>query len=199
MSPVIAQGAEAVLSREDNELKKDRIKKGYRIEELDKKLRKSRTRSEAKLLREARRIGVEVPNIRDESDFCIKMDFIDGKKVKDALCKENYRDIGRKIASTVALLHENGIIHGDLTTSNMILKDNELYLIDFGLGFYSSRIEDRAVDMYLLHQALESTHFDILKEVWEIILKVYEEKCNEARKVIKTLGEIEKRGRYRKR
>lgn len=199
MSKVIAQGAEAVLSREDEVLIKERIKKGYRIKEIDEKLRKRRTRSEAKLIREAKRIGIAVPNILDESDFSIKMDFIKGERVKEILNKNNYKEIGKKIAKSIAMLHDHDIIHGDLTTSNMILKNNEIYFIDFGLGFHSSRVEDKAVDLYLLHQALESTHFDILEETWKIILKTYKENYREAEKVIKTLDEIEKRGRYRKR
>jgi TP53 regulating kinase-like protein len=196
---IIAQGAEAVLSREDTVLKKDRIKKSYRIKGIDERLRKRRTRAEAKLLRTARRTGVAVPGIVDEADFSIKMDFVEGEKVRDILGRKNCQEIGRKVAKSIAMLHDNDIIHGDLTTSNMILKNNEVYFIDFGLGFHSSRIEDKAVDLYLLHQALASTHFDILEETWETILKVYEENSKEAKKVIKTLGEIEKRGRYRKR
>jgi Kae1-associated kinase Bud32 len=196
---VIAQGAEAVLRKEDEILIKERVEKGYRIKEIDEKLRKRRTRSEARLIREARRIGIAVPDIRDESEFAIKMDFIDGEKIKDILSRDNCQDIGKKIAKSIAALHEHDVIHGDLTTSNMILKNNEIYFIDFGLGFHSNRIEDKAVDLYLLHQALESTHFNILEGIWKMILKTYEENYKEAKKVIKTLDEIEKRGRYRKR
>ena len=105
----------------------------------------------------------------------------------------------KKIAKTIAIMHEQDIIHGDLTKSNMILKNNEIYFIDFGLGFHSSRAEDKAVDMYLLHQALESTHFDILEYIWKIILETYRENYKQAEKVIKTLSAIGKRGRYRKR
>jgi len=196
---IVAQGAEAILYREEDILIKERIKKGYRIKEIDEKLRKRRTRSEARLLREARRLGIAAPNVIDESEFLIKMSFIRGERIKEILDEDNYQDIGEKIAKAVVILHDHDIIHGDLTTSNMILKTNEIYFIDFGLGFHSNRVEDKAVDLYLLHQALESTHFNVLEEVWEIILKTYEENSKEAEKIIKTLAEIEKRGRYRKR
>jgi len=196
---IVAQGAEAILYREDDILIKERIKKGYRIKELDEKLRKRRTRSEAKLLREARSIGIAVPNITDESESLIKMSFIKGKRIKEILDENNYKEIGEKIAKSVVILHDHNMIHGDLTTSNMILKNNEIYFIDFGLGFHSNRVEDKAVDLYLLHQALESTHFNVLENIWETILKTYEENSKEAEKIIKTLAEIEKRGRYRKR
>lgn len=195
---IIAKGAEAILEKEGNILVKQRVKKGYRIKQIDEKLRKSRTKQEARLIREAGRVGLSVPQIRDESKFEIKMDFVDGKKVKDVLSQENYVDIGRLVAKGVAKLHSNDIIHGDLTTSNMILKDNIIYFIDFGLGFQSQKIEDKAVDLYLLHEALESTHFSVLKKLWDLILETYEKNYSNADKVIKTLSSIEKRRRYTK-
>ena len=196
---IIAQGAEAVLEKKGNILVKQRVKKNYRIPEIDEKLRKRRTRLEAKLLREAKRAGIPVPQVKEESEFILKMDFINGEKVKDILNPENYEDIGKKIAEEIADIHSNHIIHGDLTTSNMILKDNKIYMIDFGLGFHSQKIEDKAIDLYLLHEALESTHFNVLKKIWKIILETYKESYIEADKVIKTLAEIEKRGRYKER
>lgn len=196
---IIAQGAEAVLEKKGNILVKKRVKKNYRIPEIDEKLRKRRTRLEAKLLREAKRAGIPVPQVKEESEFILKMDFINGEKVKDILNPENYEDIGKKIAEEIADIHSNHIIHGDLTTSNMILKDNKIYMIDFGLGFHSQKIEDKAIDLYLLHEALESTHFNVLKKIWKIILETYKESYIEADKVIKTLAEIEKRGRYKER
>ena len=196
---IIAQGAEAVLEKKGNTLVKQRIKKNYRIPEIDEKLRKSRTKQEARLIREAGRIGLSVPQILDESEFILKMDFISGEKIKDALNQDNYEDIGKKIAEEIAKIHNSNIIHGDLTTSNMILKDNKIYMIDFGLGFHSQKIEDKAIDLYLLHEALESTHFNVLKKIWKLILETYKESYTEADKVIKTLAEIEKRGRYKER
>jgi len=145
-----------------------------------------------------------VPNILEESEFSLKMDFIDGRKVKDVLNEKNYKYIGEKIAIEISKMHNNDIVHGDLTTSNMIFKGNEknnehhIYFIDFGLGFHSNKVEDKAIDLYLLHEALESTHFNILDSIWAIILKTYEKNYTNAEKVIKTLSSIEMRRRYTK-
>lgn len=208
MQKIIAQGAEAVLKK-NSFLTKERIKKGYRIDELDLKLRKRRTKLEANLLREASRVGVFAPHVLDQTDFSIEMEFVDGIRVKEALAKNNCKAIAEKIGSAIATLHSYNIIHGDLTTSNMILKhinkaderseSKQLFLIDFGLGFFSHKIEDQAVDLYLLREALESTHFDIMEETWLAVLKSYRKGYKDSDKVIKTLSSIEKRGRYRKR
>ena len=197
--PIIAKGAEAVIRKEGSEIIKERISKGYRIQQLDETLRKKRNRTEASLLREARRAGVAVPQIVEEKDFSIKIEFIDGNKVKDIISQDNCIEISRRIAEAIAKLHSHNIIHGDLTTSNMILRDGQLYFIDFGLGFFSPRVEDKATDLHLLHEALESTHFNILEKAWYAILEAYKNACSDGGKVIKTLAEIEKRGRYRER
>ena len=195
----IFQGAEAVLYVDDDVLVKERIRKGYRIARLDERLRRSRTRLEATLLREARRIGVDTPQISDVSDFVITMDFIRGERVKDILNSENYKEIIEKVAVAVAKMHEYNIIHGDLTTSNMIFKDERVYFIDFGLGFQSSKTEDKAMDLYLFYHVLESTHWQILDDIWKIFINIYGKTYKEAEKVIKTFHEIEKRGRYKER
>ena len=196
---IIAKGAEATISLKDKEIVKERIKKGYRLQQLDETLRKKRNRAEATLLREARRAGVEVPQVLEESAFSIRMEFVDGIKVKDALNENNCKELAEKIAVFVAKLHDRDIIHGDLTTSNMILKGDTIFFIDFGLGFFSSKIEDKATDLYLLHEALESTHFSVIEKAWKAILHAYSEGFSDADKVIKTLAKIEKRGRYRER
>jgi len=192
----IAKGAEAILTRENSIVKKNRIAKNYRIKPIDEKLRKQRTRSEASLLRAARRAGINVPAITDEDGFEISMEFIAGSKIKDIFDKD-YEKFAEKIAATVARMHENDIIHGDLTTSNMILKGDDVYFIDFGLGFTSKRAEDKAVDLFLLHEGIESTHNKVLAEAWEIILNTYKKHYPEE-SVIKALQKIEKRRRYTK-
>ena len=192
---IVGRGAEAILKKEGDYLEKERIKKSYRLKELDDEIRKSRTRREASLIRAARRIGVNVPAIIDESKETIIMEFLDGKRIKDVLNENNYEELCTKIAYYIALLHKNEIIHGDLTTSNMMFNNNEIYFIDFGLGFKSSRIEDKASDLYLLKQALDSTHFNISDKAWQIILKAYQQNYPEKR-VMETLKKIEKRRRY---
>lgn len=209
---LIAKGAEAELRREGGTLVKERITKGYRLREIDEKLRKRRTTTEARLLREARRAGVKTPQILEENATSIRMEFIDGEKVKDALNGKNCGIISEKIGVAVAKLHSYNIIHGDLTTSNMIITKAEsngnserekghalhsVWFIDFGLGFFSRREEDKAVDLYLLHEALESTHFSILDEAWDAVLDAYKEHYPGSDKVIKALLNVEKRGRYK--
>ena len=191
----IAKGAEAELTRDGNVLTKERIPKGYRLPEMDNRLRKRRTANEARLLMEARRAGVNAPQVLEEEGTTLRIEFIDGKKARDILDI----DICEKIGEAVAKLHSYNIIHGDLTTSNMILCEGKLYLIDFGLGFVSQRPEDKAVDLYLLHEVLESTHFSILDEAWGAVLDSYKAHYEGAGEVIKALLNVEKRGRYKER
>ena len=105
--------------------------------------------------------------------------------------------ISKEIGETLTKLHNQDIIHGDLTTSNMILsnKNNKLYLIDFGLGFHSYKIEDKAVDLHLLKQALEAKHYKIAEECITIILKNY--KPDKYKLILERIPVIESRGRYK--
>ncbi len=199
---VIAQGAEAILKKENGKLVKERIKKLYRIDEIDKKLRKYRTRYEAKLIERASKL-ISVPRILnvDEDKAVIEMEFIEGKKISDILDKlpENERKkILKTIGNNVAILHNNNIIHGDLTTSNMILKDEEIYFIDFGLGFVSNKIEDKAVDIHLFKQALESKHYQHFEESYHHFLEGYKEKSKNFNEILERLEQVEKRGRYKR-
>ena len=187
---IIARGAEAVIEKESNIIIKRRIKKGYRIKVLDEYLRKKRTRNEARLMIEAKRNGVKVPDILevDEKNFLIKMKFIEGKKLSEydeILCCE-------EIGKVVKKLHEAGIIHGDLTTSNLIESKEGIYVIDFSLGFFSKKVEDKAVDLILLKRALETRHKNWV-ECWKKILDAYGNKDG-----IEHIPKIEKRWRYHK-
>ena len=150
------QAAEAViyLDKKNKKIIKERIKKGYRIREIDERLRGSRTRLESRLIRQAAEVGVKTPRIINVKKYTIEMEYIDGEQVKNVLSKQSsrkdiYKDICSKIGEAIAKLHENNIIHGDLTTSNMILKEGQIYFIDFGLGFHSARVEDKATDLRL--------------------------------------------------
>ena len=207
------KGAEAIISeRRSTDINsttiiKERIIKNYRLPQIDAKLRKQRTKSEASLIREAARAGVNVPRIIEENEFSLELENISGKMVKDVIDESNAEEICKKIGMEVALLHKSGIIHGDLTTSNMIVKENELtakpsfqlYLIDFGLGFRSQKPEDMATDLHVLSEALVSTHFFLAKDAWKILLKAYSQNYGESEKVVSSLNNIEKRGRYRDR
>jgi len=193
---IIAKGAEAILYKQGNYLIKERIKKSYRIDDIDNKLRKYRTRSEARLLQKAEN-SPKVFNV-DEKGMKIKMEFIDGKLIKnilDNLKNERRNLLLREIGGKIAKMHDSNIIHGDLTTSNMILKD-KVYFIDFGLGFNSNRIEDKAVDLHLLKQALESKHYRHFEESFKEVLEGYK-LSNDWKEVLERLEKVEKRGKYK--
>lgn len=197
MEHIIAQGAEAILIHKNGKLIKRRIPKGYRHPELDKKIRIRRTRSESKILEKISKI-INVPKIISVKESEIDMEFIDGKKLSEHLDSlKNAPEICGKIGENIALLHNHDIIHGDLTTSNMILKDNRIYFVDFGLGFHSSRIEDKAVDLHLLKQALESRHFRRWQEFFDSALKGYKKNSKETEKILNQLKKVESRGRYK--
>ena len=199
MHKIIGKGAEAVLIKKNNILIKDRIKKSYRISYLDLKLRKTRTKKEAKILLKASKL-IPVPTlIKTDEKEKIEMQFILGKKLSESLDKlKNSLKICKKIGENIAKLHDSGIIHGDLTTSNMIYnqKENKVYFLDFGLGYESSKIEDKAVDLHLIKQALEAKHFKNYEKFFKTILKGYEISKNH-KEVLKRLEKVESRGRYK--
>jgi len=205
---IIKRGAEAILYLDEFEsqkvLVKERIKKSYRIGQIDQKLRKERTRKEVKLLTEARKVGVGTTKIFhvDESNSKIIMEFVDGMRIKELFYtagKKTIEKICLQIGIQIGKMHTIGIVHGDLTTSNMILKDDKVHFIDFGLGEFSKRIEDQGIDLNLLQEALKSTHFKILNLCWSNILKGYEKEYKNAKQVLKKIEEIEKRARYAER
>jgi len=131
----------------------------------------------------------------------IHMQFINGKKLSEYLDEfmlAKQKQIMKLIAKSVAKLHQAHIVHGDLTTSNMIYKSGKVYFIDFGLGFQNAKYEDKGVDIHLLKQALEAKHF----KNWEILFSEFEKtykklEPKESQKVFERLILIEKRGRYR--
>lgn len=197
---LLQQGAEAKIILSGNLIIKDRIKKSYRIKELDEKIRKQRTRSEKKLLEKASKI-INASNPFPLKEFNkIEMPFIDGQKLSDNLDKfslEKQKEICKQIGKEIAKLHSVDIIHGDLTTSNMILvKDNSVFFVDFGLGYISRKIEDKAVDLHLLKQALEAKHFKNWEILFEQVLQGYKS-YKESSKVLERLKAVEKRGRYK--
>ncbi len=194
MKKLISQGAEAKLFQDNKILIKQRVKKSYRHKIIDKKLRKLRTRKEAKLLQSVS-FSPKILNSSDKT-MTIEMEFIDGKLLKnimDNLTKKQQQEICKKIANNIQELHSKDIVHGDLTTSNMILKKNKLYFIDFGLGYHSSKTEDKAVDLHLLKQALDSKHYKHSEFLFKEILKNYSLK-----QVKERLKKVEQRGRYKR-
>ena len=199
---ILFQGAEALILLDKNKIIKKRIKKSYRLPELDEKIRKLRTRAETKLLERASK-EIPVPKIlkSDEKTKEILMEFIKGKKLSDHLNnfpEKQQLKILKEIGKNIAKIHDLNIIHGDLTTSNMIFieKNNKVYFLDFGLGFFSNKIEDKAVDLHLLKQALEAKHFTNWKNLFNEILKGYKILENH-KQGFERLKKVEKRGRYK--
>ncbi len=199
MEKIISRGAEAVLIQKEGKLIKRRIAKGYRHPDIDFRLKLFRNRKEAKLLEKAEEI-INVPKVIsvDEKNTEIVMSFIYGKKLSDKLDEmDNSLEVCYEIGKNIALLHKDNIIHGDLTTSNMIFSD-KLYFIDFGLGFESLKVEDKAVDLHLLRQAFESKHFEKWQEYYQSAIQGYKEHYNQAEIVLKRLEKVEERGRYKR-
>lgn len=202
---VLYQGAESrvYIDTFDGQevIVKERIAKGYRIKQLDEELRKSRTRKEVKLLTEVRRLGIPTPKILhvDEKNHKIIMENINGERLKEYLNSaslDEVKSICFQLGKLIGKLHLNNIVHGDLTTSNMILKNGQIYFIDPSLGEFTQRIEEKGVDMKLLKEAIKSTHFKIFDEMWNNILLGYKEEYKESDLVQSQLKEIEKRARY---
>lgn len=194
---IIEKGAEATIELKNNQIIKNRIKKSYRIDDIDNKLRKTRTKAEAKIINKLQDT-IPVPKVISTDDKQeIIMEYIDGKKLSEYLDNLDHEKICKIISENISKIHDKGIIHGDLTTSNMIYKtsENKIYFIDFGLSFHSNKIEDKAIDLHLLQQALEAKHYKIWKKAWEIITNNYNP--NDSKKILERLKQIEKRGRYK--
>lgn len=195
---LISQCAEAKIFKEKDTILKDRVKKSYRIEIIDNKIRTQRTRSELKILAKASDI-IPVPKVfQSDNKTKIKMEFINGKKLADCLdILKNRLEVCNQIGKNLALLHNNNIIHGDLTTSNMILKNKELYFIDFGLSYIDDKIEHKAVDLHLLKQAIESKHWKTFESTYSQIIASYKQHAKDADKILERFNLVELRGRYK--
>ncbi len=197
-------GAEAVVTRTEYlglpAVRKARVPKGYRHPDLDRSLRAHRTRNEARLLREARRAGVRTPAVYDIdiAEGAITMEFAEGRKVRDLIPSEPglLPEVCSKIGSAVGKLHRNGICHGDLTTSNMILSpEGELCLFDFSLGSLKADLEAMGTDLHLLERALASAHSEH-PEAFGLIAEAYLEEMPDGKSVLDRVEIIRKRARY---
>jgi len=180
---------------------KRRIPKGYRIPELDLQLRRQRTISEARIIHDSRAAGANVPVILGVwTDACtLVMERIQGIRLKELLNQQEKdgTEACRKAGRQLALLHRHGIVHGDPTTSNMILSGRDVYLIDFGLAEYSDSVEKRAVDLHLMKTAIKSTHFRRFRPYYAAAVEGYCTAMGEgAQAVLVRSRLIEKRGRY---
>lgn len=202
--PGMAMGAEAVIEPTEflgrAAVIKTRPPKGYRLPELDIHIRSTRTRSEARIMHEARSAGVRTPCIYDlDLKQCsITMERVDGSPVKKYLDShpDEADDVCAEIGSTIARLHNAGICHGDLTTSNMVREPSgRICLIDMSMGKTRAELEDIGVDLRLLERAFSSAHVD-LPEAFEKLMSSYYGNVPNPKAVMKKLEDIRNRGRY---
>jgi TP53 regulating kinase and related kinases len=205
---LIKKGAEASLFRAEwhnrNAIIKVRIPKRYRPAALDMQIRSYRTVHEPQLMHEAKTAGVATPLIYmvKVPESTIIMQYIEGEQMKTLLnsaSKTSRRSLGTEIGQNVARLHKAGLIHGDLTTSNMIqARDGTIYFVDFGLGEKNCELEAQGVDLHLLKRALQSTHFGFWEECFQAVMSGYSAVIGEvqAEKIYEKIREIERRGRY---
>jgi TP53 regulating kinase-like protein len=180
---------------------KIRVPKGYRVPQLDRQIRRQRTISEAKIIRDSRSAGANVPLVLGAwVEKCILViEWIEGTRLKEYLAGRGPERVEacRQAGEQLALLHRGGIVHGDPTTSNMILSDGRVYLIDFGLAEYSDSLEKRAVDLHLIKTAIRSTHYSSSARYFSALVDGYASLMgDQAPEILGRSKAIEKRGRY---
>jgi N6-L-threonylcarbamoyladenine synthase/protein kinase Bud32 len=189
------RGAEAVVEREGDDVLKRRLPKGYRHPALDDRLRRERTRAEARLLHEARGLGVPTPVLRDVDDreATLTVERVGEADLRDALSADRVRSVARHLAT----LHGEGTVHGDPTVRNVRVGGDapadRAYLIDFGLGYASRSVEDFAMDLHVFEGSLVGTAEDP-EPLLAAFEAAYREHGDPA--VLDRLREIEGRGRY---
>jgi TP53 regulating kinase-like protein len=185
-------------------LLKRRLPKEYRPQEMDMRIRTYRTIHEPQLMHEAKIVGVPTPvvfsvNVKEAT---IVMEYVEGDQIKQHLGRVS--DLERhhlclKIGKMIGRLHKHGIVHGDLTTSNMILSnEGKIFFVDFGLGEKSVELEAKGVDLHLMKRALESAHFQFADECFAAVVEGYGSVSGSdmLQNVLAKITEIERRGRY---
>lgn len=178
---------------------KIRKKKDYRVHSLDMRIRTLRTIREAKMISETKSFGITTPLVYfvDEKKCEIYLQLINGKLVQD-LSLNKIIKICTEIGKIVGILHKNGIMHGDLTTSNFILSDQGLVILDFGLSQKTDKVDDYAIDLRLFKEVLNSAHAQIVEDAWVSFVLGYRKILGNmlTEKILSHVSVIEKRGRY---
>ena len=190
-----ARGAEAVVDLDPTGVSKRRLAKSYRHPDLDRRLRRRRTRTEARLTSEARGLGVPTPVVFDVDppEGSLALEHVGDADLRDALTESRVRAVGRHLARC----HGAGFVHGDPTPRNARVArrgdDDRVYLIDFGLGYYTDGVEDYAMDLHVFEGAIGGTADDApaLLEAFEDAYRTVGDD-----RVVEQLREIERRGRY---
>ena len=205
MAKIINVGAEATIIMTKwygiSAISKQRKSKKYRRKEIDDFIRSSRRLKEVNIMNKIRdKLDIPAIYFVDPKRAEIIMENVIGVKVKDSLNTQetDKRQIGKEIGKIVGCLHQNNIIHGDLTTSNMIIRDNQsICLIDFGLSLTSKKLEDKGVDIRLFKGILQSAHNDVSNIVFSNFKKGYKTIMkNQTEEIFSIVKKIEMRGRY---
>ena len=200
---LIKRGAEADIFSTvwdgRNAILKIRKKKPYRNSILDQKIRKQRTIRESQIISQVKSFGVPTPLIyfMDVSNYSILMQYIEGKTVRE-IDDNNIVKVCGEIGKIVGTMHKNGIMHGDLTTSNFIINKKKLFLIDFGLASRTEKPDDHAVDLRLFKEILNSAHAKVMEKSWKNFQKGYSKSVGTkyCKKILDLVAVIESRGRY---
>ena len=177
--------------------------KPYLLDEIDRLLRMTRTSKECKMLNFVRIAGVPTPSVYsvDLSRHTILMDFIPGKQLKQLVTevsREELQNLSKSFGRLIALLHNKNVVHGDPTTSNVIVDPtSKLWMVDFGLAEWNATEEMKGVDLHLIRRTFETTHWDIQDIMLESTLEGYTNSLVEsADGIIARMEEIRERGRY---
>lgn len=200
---LIKKGAEAniylALWNEKKSILKIREKKDYRNPILDKRIREQRTIRESSIMAEVKSFGVCSPLVYYvDTKMCrIYMQHMKGKLVRD-LSNQKMIKACQEIGKIVGKLHKNGIMHGDLTTSNFLSLNDKVFVIDFGLAQRTDKIEDHAIDLRLFKEILNSAHVKIMEKAWAEFLNAYKKVVGSSRynRILSQVSVIESRGRY---
>lgn len=200
---LIKKGAEAdiylTLWNEKKSILKIREKKDYRNPILDRRIREQRTMRESGIMAEVKSFGVSSPLVYYvDTKMCrIFMQHMKGKLVRD-LSSQKMIKACQEIGKIVGKLHKNGIMHGDLTTSNFLSLNDKVFVIDFGLAQRTDKIEDHAIDLRLFKEILNSAHVNMMEKAWAEFLKGYKKVVGSSRHnlVLSQVSVIESRGRY---
>ena len=200
---LIKKGAEGDLFltkwNDQKAILKARKQKNYRNPELDHRIRKQRTIRESEIISDVKSFGVSSPLVFfvDTKKCTILMQYVSGTLVNE-LSESKLIQSCKEIGKIVGLMHKNGVMHGDLTTSNFIVSKGKIVVLDFGLANKTSKPEDHAVDLRLLKEILNSAHAKIMDKAWSNFLKGYKTAVGASRfnKVTNLVKVIENRGRY---
>lgn len=190
----LAKGAEAELYvvkyGGKNAVMKRRVRKKYRLEALDSRVRSSRTKREARTMAAVKRLGVRAPLLfaADLRKSELVMEKIDGKLLLNVPAAG--MRLFEKCGEELALMHEQGVVHGDFTSSNVMVENcGDIVFIDFGLANFSESLEEQATDVLVFKKSVGKKQF-------EAFLKGYRKKSKKFNAVMRQVSEIERRGRY---